>query len=92
MFEPRTKTHVEREIDRLFAELKDHDIDSEKYGAILDRISKLHKLRQEEKPQKISPDTLLIAGINLLGIVMILKHEELNVITTRAMSLVPKIR
>ena len=50
-------------------------IDSEEYAAILDRIVKLHKLQAEEKPKRVSPDTLVLAGTNLLGIIVILKYR-----------------
>lgn len=89
---PQRKTLVDKELDVLFAKLGSHEPDSEEYTVIFDRIAKLHKLQMEEKPQRISPDTLVIAGTNLLGIVMILSHERLNVITTKAMSFVLKPR
>ena len=89
---PQSKTLVDKELDRLFSDLRDHDVDSEKYAAILDRIVKLHKLQAEEKPKQVSPDTLVLAGTNILGILIILKFEQLNIITTKAMSFVQKPR
>lgn len=37
---------------------------------------------------KISPDTVLIVGGNLLGIILILKHEQLDIITSKAIGFV----
>lgn len=37
---------------------------------------------------KISPDTLLIVGANLLGILLILNHERLDIISTKALGFV----
>lgn len=92
MPQPQNKTLVERELEVLFGELKSHKADTKEYDSVLDRITKLHKLRIEEKPQRPSPDTLVNAAVYFIGIVMILKHEELNFITTKAMSFVPKLR
>ena len=89
---PQSKTLVDKELDRLFSELRSLMIDSEEYAATLDRIVKLHKLQAEEKPKRVSPDTLILAGTNLLGIIIILKFEQLNIITTKAMSFVQKPR
>lgn len=86
------KTQAEKELDRQFKLLQGYASDSEEYATVLDRIAKLHKLAAEDKPPRVSRDTLVVAGVNLLGIIMILKHEELNVITTKAMSLVPRTR
>jgi len=41
---------------------------------------------------KISPDTLLIVGANLLGILLILNHERLDIISTKALGFVIKGR
>ena len=89
---PQTKTPVEKELDALFSNLRIANPDSEEYATTLDMIVKLHKLQADEKPQQVSPDTLVLAAVNLLGIVMILSHERLNVITTKATSLVMKPR
>lgn len=90
--EPQRKTLVDKELDRLFSDLRDKEIDSEEYAAILDRIVKLHKLQAEEKPPRVSPDTLVLAGTNILGIIIILSYERLNIITTKAMSFVQRPR
>ena len=37
---------------------------------------------------KISPDTLLIVGANLLGILLILNYERLDIISTKALGFV----
>lgn len=88
----RNKTHVELELDRLFRRLKSYEPQEEEYAATVDKIAKLHKLQIDERSGRVSPDTLALIGSNLLGIVMILKHEELNIITTKAMSLVMRAR
>lgn len=45
-----------------------------------------------ERKWKFSPDTLLVVGANLLGIVLILKHEKIDIISSKALSFVLKGR
>ena len=45
-----------------------------------------------EKKWKISPDTLLVVGANLLGIVLILKQEKIDIVSSKALSFVLKGR
>jgi hypothetical protein len=88
----RNKTYVELELSRLFKLLRTYEPDSDEYAATVDKIAKLHKLETDEQSRRVSPDTLALIGANLLGIVMILKHEELNVITTKTMGLLMRAR
>jgi hypothetical protein len=85
---PKEPTQLERAIDRAMNALDKEEITSEDYATILSHISTLHKMREAEKPSRVSKDTLLITGANLLGIVLIIRHEHVNVITSRAMQLV----
>jgi hypothetical protein len=92
MFSTREPTELELEVDRGIRELKNHPIGSEDYVRALDSIVKLHKMKEEEKPKFVSRDTLVLVGANLLGIMMIIRHEHMNVITSRAMNMVIKPR
>ena len=91
-FQERAPSQLESAMDRAFTELKVHEVNSEEYSKIVDQIISLHKMKEEEKPSPVSKDTLFLIGANLLGIVMIIKHEHVNVITSRAMNLVLKPR
>lgn len=79
-------------LNRAVRELDRHEMDSDGYAKILDIVFTLHKMKQEDLPSSVSKDTLAVVGANLLGIFMIIQHERVNVITTRAMNLVMKPR
>jgi hypothetical protein len=51
-------------------------------------------LKQKEllHPKRVSPDTLILVAGNILGIVIIISYEKANVITSRAMNFVMKLR
>ena len=85
---PKEPSLLEQEVDRAVRELKNQSIGSEDYMKMLDVISKLHKMKEDEKPSSVSKDTLVLAGANLLGIILVIRHEHLNVITSRAMNMV----
>lgn len=84
---------LENSLRRAILSLADHEINSLEYAKTLDRVVVLHKMLAEEKPRPMSRDTMAVVGANLLGIVLIIKHEFVNVVTSKAMSLLlkPKI-
>jgi hypothetical protein len=96
MFTKREQKHtyVDELIVKATLEIKNHDVNSEEYNNILDRITKLQKIRVEEREffdkDLPSADTILTVAANLLGIVMIINHEHLHPITTRAMNMLQK--
>ena len=68
------------------------DPDSDEYGTLLNRLERLKKLQASNSPKQISPDTLIIVGGNLVGILIIVMHERANVITSKALSFAGKLR
>lgn len=85
-------SRLEIEISQLVNALRDHRPESEEYGVILERISKLEKIQKEREPESISPDAWLAVTANLVGIVLIIKHEQFNVITSKALGFVIRPR
>jgi hypothetical protein len=89
---PKTKSGLEDAIEDALRELKGHDTTTKEYSTAVDQIVKLHALKQNEKQDRVSKDTLAIVAGNLLGIVMIVGHERAHVITSKAISFVGKFR
>lgn len=89
---PKPPTLLEKEIERVMHSLSNHMIDSEEYSKMVDQLAKLHKLKEEEKPSQVHPDTWAMIGANLVGIMLIIRHEHVNVISSKAMGLVMKPR
>lgn len=79
-------------IQRLLDALADQEPGSAEFDAILDQITKLHALKPEKSLRKpLSYDTILLVASNLLGIGLVINHERLNVITTKAFGLLRKV-
>lgn len=56
----------------------------------LDYIGKM--LEENQTKVVISPDTLLIVGANLLGILLILNYEKLDIVSSKAVGFILKAR
>jgi len=83
-------TPFEEAVNRALLDLGNHAVGSEEYQKSLDSLVKLHKMKKEETPSSVSRDTLVVVAANLLGLIMIIKHERFNVITSRAFGLLLK--
>lgn len=70
-----------------FLALKHEAIDSKEYETMLARVQTLYEVKNQDKPRRVDPNTWAIIGANLLGIILIIKHENVNVITSRAFGL-----
>lgn len=95
LFKSQTETQLDSEIRSALTELSAlTDKTSEDYGKLVDRISKLHKLKAEESPKRrVSPDTVLLVAANVFGILWLARFEKENVIKARtAMGFVMKPR
>lgn len=91
---PVEPTVLEKQIEKALLELDGHEADSPEYKLIVEQIEKLHKLKDpvREPKKRISPDALLMVGGNLAGILLILQHERVHVVTSKALGFVLKAR
>lgn len=89
---PTEPTALENTLTHLFDSLDEAEPDSEEYAKIADQVVKLYKLKEIDAPKRVSPDTWALIGANLAGIILILGHERINVITSKALSFVSKLR
>lgn len=62
------------------------------YTAMVDNLEKLYKAKNVVATTKIDSKTALAVAGNILGIILVLKHEELNVITSKALGFIIKGR
>lgn len=85
-------TGLELVYDQAVRELLFKQVGSEEYEKILEQVSKIHGLLKDEKSARVSRDTVAVIAANLLGILMIIKHENVNVVTSKAMGLLLKPR
>lgn len=88
---PRSaKSRIKVERDKVFEKMSESDISQKDW----DELNKKYRAYSEMmKPSwTITPDTLLIATTNLLGIVLILNFEKFDIVRTKAINFVLKGR
>lgn len=90
MTEPEEKSGLETAIDRLFVSMSKVEVTSDEYAKMINHQVKLHSLKQA--PRRVSPDTIAIIAANLAGIALIIRHEHANVLMSKALNFVPKLR
>jgi hypothetical protein len=78
---------LQEAVNRALIELNAYEVGSEEYLRGIDSLAKLHKLKEEEKTKPVSKDTLVVAATNILGILIIIKHEHVNIITSKAFNM-----
>lgn len=62
------------------------------YPAMVQNLDTLYSLRNASAPKPMSADVKATIAANLAGIVLILTHERVGVITTKALGFVQKLR
>lgn len=65
--------------------------DDEAMEPLLARLERLYKLKNADRSQsKLSPDAILGAGTSIVSILLIMHHEKLSVISTKAFGFIGK--
>lgn len=83
---------LESELEHVITNLKAEVFRSEDYVKTLSIVERLHGMMDREKPKTISKETVLNVAANLIGIILIIRHENVNVITSKALSFVTRLR
>lgn len=78
------KAKLDAEILSALEKLESLDRTSEEYGALVDHIATLYKLRTEDRPKQISPDTVLVVAANIFGILWLTRYERERVIPSKS--------
>lgn len=99
MFTKKSSTNKDgltKAIDSLLEEMSDLNGDDPEYAKMADQLTKLYALKEVdyrvESNSRVSMDTLAVVGANLAGILMIVGHERANVVTSKALSLLLKLK
>lgn len=88
---PQTETtELDKAITAALKQLDYVPAYSDEYSKIVNQITALQALKTENRPQRVSPDTMAIVLGNLAGIVVIVGYEKANVVTSKALSFVMK--
>lgn len=82
------KRTIKNEIDHVTEKLKELDPSTEEYTSA---VKNLKELCEARKVVSISPEIWIGAGVSILEIILVLRFERVDVITSKALSLVKRI-
>lgn len=77
-------------IDQALLQLALHSPESDEYKEIVANIAVLSKAKSYELSGP-SPDAILAASANIIGIITVLNYEKLGIVTSKAFSLITKL-
>lgn len=90
---PDSDIRLEEEINRVLLRMSAMNPTTDEYAATMKQFSKLVKLKEAKtSSRRISPDTLAIVAGNLLGVVVIVAYEKHNIVTSKALTFVQKLK
>lgn len=86
------KRTISDEVDRIVNELATMQADTQEYEAKVKQLRVLCEARSMRADRLINTETLVTAGVNILGILLILNYENLHVVSSKALGFVLKGR
>lgn len=95
IFKPKQSpepTMLDVAISNIFSRMEETEPTTKEYAALVDELSKLLKLKENELPKRIDPNIALQVAGSLAGVLLILNYERVNVITTKAAAFVMKAK
>jgi predicted type IV restriction endonuclease len=86
------KISIDDEVEHVLVALSALAPDSEEYSATVKNLKELCEARSKKASRLVELDTIIAAGTNILGILLILSYEQLHVISTKAIGFIVKGR
>lgn len=91
--EPSTNQKgLEKAIDKLLLAMDKIENNTPEYTMMVERLERLYKLKAIDAPRRVSPDAIATVAANLVGILLIIGYEHANVVTSKALNFVMKLR
>jgi hypothetical protein len=84
--------NLQDEINSILEEMASEQPDTDKYSREADNLEKVCRAKSYEHNSPIDINTIITAAASLGGIVLILNYEKLGVVTSKALSFIPKLR
>ena len=89
---PTEPSGLDKAINEIFSEMQGFTADSDEYSQMADQLTKLYALKAINRPDRISRDTLVLVLGNVVGIAVIVGYERANVVTSKAIHLLLRLR
>lgn len=90
-FLKKESSKLDVELKTAYERLNDTEFTAEHYDEVLSIIERLEKIKTNSKSQ-LTPETKAMIFTNLAGLLLIINHERVGVITTKALGFVNRGR
>lgn len=87
-FRPKGLKALDNEIKRLVHQLENMNPVSKDYITVSENLKVLCEARERKNSSDISNEAILLAVVNIIGILVVLKYEHFGVITSKAFNLI----
>ena len=84
------KKTIDDEINRVIEKLGSMEPETKDYESASKNLEGLCRARSCKTDRSIDPDTIILALTNILGILLILNYEKLNVVSSKTLGLILK--
>ena len=88
IFEPKSNGMLEEEIQKVLTRLSELEPTDDKYQPLVSRLKELTEARERKSSMTVSPDVLISAAVNIIGLILIMNFEKTGIITSKAFSLI----
>jgi len=82
--------NLDNEINRVISEMSMISVETVEYTQAAKNLAVLCEARGVRTNRTISTDVLIAAATNILGIILVLNFERMNVVTSKALSFLMK--
>lgn len=86
------KSNLDKEIDAVIDQMSGMSSDDDRYSVMADNLERLYKSKAREVPRRVSPDAIANIAATLGSIVLIMTFEKTQIMTTKALNFVPKLK
>lgn len=77
-------TPTDGEIERVLEQLSETPVDTPEYERLIEILSKYYKLKADDRPKRVTPDSLISGGVQLLSIIAIVVFERNNAFVSKS--------
>ena len=89
---PKIKSSYKEQRRRILAKLSEYEPGTAEYSKVLIQLHSLEESNKTRGERRLSADTAVKSGVSLLSTGALIAFERNNVITTKLLSMIPKIR
>lgn len=82
------KEQIDLEIQHVLRKLEELSPDSNEYAMAATNLKVLCEARSKKPWQLIEPEVLVTVAANIIGILLVLHYEQVNVVSSKAFSMI----